>query len=76
MIPDRSLVRVGSRVSYEDMANPRRDGIVEEVIQHGGVTPSGLPLPRFTEYRVRWDEPRDGVEEVTSDLLQHGWRLL
>jgi hypothetical protein len=50
------------RVSYEDMANPRREGYVTGVDDRGwGV-----------QYRVRFD---DG--EVTySDLRQRGWKLV
>lgn len=53
-------VNVGTRVSYEDMANPRKEGTVEAVL------PSG-------EYRVQWDE---GAGETTSDLRQYGWYVL
>lgn len=49
-----------NRVSYEDMANPRRYGTVVECLESvWGV-----------EWRVRWD---DG-DETVSDLRQRGWR--
>lgn len=52
--------KVGNRVSYEDMANPRRCGrITERIHSRWG-----------TEWRVVWD---DGTETV-SDLKQAGWR--
>jgi hypothetical protein len=51
--------KLDMRVSYEDMANPRRDGKVIEV----RTTTWG------TQYVVRFD---DG-EETYSDLRQHGW---
>jgi hypothetical protein len=61
---------IGDRVSYEDMANPRRTGTVVEIVERGGETPSGLPLPTGTDYRVRFDD-RD---ETVSDLRQAGWK--
>lgn len=64
------LVRVGSHVSYEDMANPRRTG---EVVQIDG-----------DQYVVAWDDKSkfpaaDGVDPIvgtTSDLRQTGWHLV
>lgn len=50
---------LGDRVSYEDAANPRRVGIVIEVIEDG---------PR--QFRV-WFE---GGSRTVSDLRQHGWK--
>ena len=61
------------RVSYEDVANPRRHGTVVEVVPVMLVafTRSGRAMvPAGNEYLVRWD---DGTETV-SDLRQHGWR--
>jgi hypothetical protein len=52
--------KVGERVYYEDMANPRQDGVVVEL----KTTVWG------TQYAVQFD---DG--EITySDLRQHGWK--
>jgi hypothetical protein len=52
----------GQRVAYEDMANPRREGVIGTVL-----------TDRWgTQYHVIWD---DG-EDTTSDLRQHGWTLL
>jgi hypothetical protein len=70
----QDLIEEGSRVSYADAANPRKEGRVVEIIKRGGETPSGLPLPTGLEYRVKWDEADDG--ETVSDLRQHGWHLL
>lgn len=64
-------LNVGSRVSYEDMANPRQEGVVTEVLSDG-------------QYRVHFAavESQFGPEfglaenEITSDLRQHGWHLL
>jgi hypothetical protein len=64
--------KLGDRVSYEDMANPRRTGTVVETIEHGGTTPSGHPLPSSVEFRVRFDNR----EETVSDLRQAGWKRL
>lgn len=57
---------VGDLVSYEDQANPRREGEVLEILR-------STDLWTFaTQYRVRWNH--DGTETV-SDLRQPGWRL-
>jgi hypothetical protein len=55
------LARIGSHVSYEDMANPRRYGVVCDIRsdQWG------------TWFDVAW---RDG-HISTTDLRQRGWRL-
>lgn len=60
------MVEVGSRVSYEDMANPRREGRVSEIVDDG------------RSFVVVWDDEYrfDGVEGTESDLRQHGWFLL
>lgn len=63
---------VGDRVSYEDVANPRRTGTVVEIVERGGETPSGLPLPEGVEYRVRFDDR----SETVSDLRQVGWKRI
>lgn len=70
-IAAREALHEGTRVAYSDQANPRREGRIVEVIQRGGATPSGFALPTGEEYRVQWDDPRDG--ETVSDLRQHGW---
>lgn len=57
-------INVGSRVSYEDASNPRKEGAVEDVIPAGDFA--------SIQYRVRWE---DG-SSVTSDLRQAGWHLL
>lgn len=71
-IAAREALHVGTRVSYEDAANPRREGRIAEVIQTGGTTPSGFALPTGDEYRVVFD---DGSETI-SDLRQYGWHQL
>ena len=50
---------VGTRVGYEDMANPRRYGTVT-----AGLNPGGR------NYGITWD---DGTIDY-SDLRQSGWR--
>ena len=73
-------VQVGDRVSYEDMANPRRVGIVAEVIDSKW----------GRQYVVAWEPeyqfPFQGspsfpgagerVTGTTSDLRQAGWKWL
>lgn len=44
------VARVGQRVSYEDMANPRREGVVTEALRDG-------------EYAISWD---DGTETISD----------
>lgn len=56
--------KVGARVSYEDVANPRKIGTVVET----------LPSAWGTQYGVHWDDAADGVLDY-SDLRQAGWRL-
>jgi hypothetical protein len=72
------LIEVGTRVAYEDMANPRREGVVLEILEHGDKrTPSGLPIPGGTEYRIGWDSEYGWLgPETISDLRQHGWTML
>lgn len=55
------LVEVGTRVAYEDMANPRREGRVTAILRDG------------REFEVAWDGE---TETVTSDLRQPGWRIV
>lgn len=59
---------VGMRVSYDDVANPRRTGTVVAV----------NPSRWGTDYTVRWDEPvyETGATESRSDLAQYGWNLV
>ena len=54
----------GDRVSYEDMANPRKEGTIV-----GTKLGTRFSSPQF---QIRWD---DGSEDW-SDLLQHGWEKL
>lgn len=61
MIPTE-VVGIGSKVSYEDMANPRQVGEVVTVDLAGA----------GTEFGVRWE---DGTE-CSSDLRQSGWHLV
>jgi hypothetical protein len=56
--------KVGDRVSYEDMANPRRTGTVVEVVETPSETPGGLPLPQTPQYRVRWDDRDEVVSAI------------
>lgn len=55
-------VKVGDRVSYDDMANPRRVGTV--IAQVGN------------EWRVLWDDEAGTRSHTVSDLRQHGWNLV
>ena len=74
--PLASPVAVGLRVSYEDMANPRRTGTVTAVNESRW----GM------DYTVVWDEPytieAEGsypevtVRESRSDLAQYGWKTV
>lgn len=59
---DTSTVEIGQRVSYEDMANPRKVGTVVDV--HVGWGRS--------EFRVLFDDR----EDTTSDLRQAGWKAV
>lgn len=68
MIDHLQTVEVGTRVSYEDAANPRRVGAVTEIDES-----------RWgTNYHVEWDEQHrfDGVAGTYADLRQHGWHLV
>lgn len=62
----RELVEVGTRVAYEDAANPRREGRVVAIYDDG------------RDYGVEWDEGYrfDDVAATTSDLRQSGWTLI
>ena len=65
-------IQVGTKVSYEDMANPRRVGTVAAITRWGscqGVEQVGVG--GSVEYRVEWDE---GGSDY-SDLRQRGWRI-
>lgn len=72
MIPRIEDVEVGTRVAYEDGANPRREGRVIAILNDG------------REFAVEWDERfrfplvggNDPILGTTSDLRQHGWRQL
>lgn len=57
---------IGDRVSYEDMANPRREGTIVQTMN----TPFGV------QYLVEWDDrvTESLVAQVWSDLRQHGWK--
>lgn len=56
-----SAITIGTRVSYEDMANPLREGTVIEIaLALGG------------QYVIRWD---DGSIAM-SDCRQHGWKVV
>lgn len=55
-------LRTGTRVSYEDMANPLREGTVAEILESLW----------GTQYRVAFD---DGTE-TTSDCRQRGWKVM
>lgn len=52
----------GDRVAYEDMANPRREGIINAM----------LTTRWGTEFEVCWDDGGGAV----SDLRQNGWKLV
>lgn len=55
---------VGTRVAYEDMANPLCEGVVCDI----ETTRWG------TSYMIAWCGHRAG-EISPTDLRQHGWRL-
>jgi hypothetical protein len=68
--------KVGDRVSYEDMANPRQEGVVTEVVP---VSANGDHWE--SQYRVAFeaslskfgDEYGLPARETVSDLRQNGW---
>lgn len=56
---------VGMRVSYEDMANPRKAGEVVDVVRSAwGV-----------QYAIRWDAHPAPAPLDYSDCRQSGWRI-
>jgi hypothetical protein len=58
---DYTEFKVGARVAYEDMANPRREGtIIEIALALGG------------QFVIRWD---NGAIDL-SDCRQAGWSLI
>lgn len=63
-MPITSQIKVGDRVFYQDVANPRADGVVVEVLPD-------------SQYRVVFDDSQydsEAVDAVTvSDLRQYGW---
>lgn len=65
---EATMLGKGARVSYEDMANPRREGTIVEVRRFG---PSG------TEYRIFWSDKRAGLDDDSwSDCRQAGWKVI
>ena len=71
-------VTVGTRVSYQDMHNPRRVGTVTAIDSSAG----------RARYTVAWDEPLTlpahvsddltvevEIAETTSDLRTCGWKV-
>jgi hypothetical protein len=61
---DLEALSVGDRVCYEDMANPRCEGVIADIHkQHWG-----------TQYIVAWCGYRAG-EISYSDCRQSGWKL-
>lgn len=62
----RGVAEVGERVAYEDMANPRREGVVIDWLD------LDLRFGGSRQYQIRWD---DGTESV-SDCKQYGWTLV
>jgi hypothetical protein len=84
-----SEVKVGDKVSYEDVWNPRRRGTVVAIeasiaIEHDGTKITRRRDMRCLEFTIRWDEPVPSgttefatkEEESTSDMRQRGWRLV
>lgn len=70
-VMETTKIQVGTRVSYEDMANPRRSGTIAGITRWGhsqGVEQVGIGGQ--AEYRIEWD---DGASDY-SDLRQGGWR--
>ena len=55
-------IKIGTEVSYEDMANPLRNGQVSDIVtsQQG------------TQYEIIWE---DGTVDY-SDLRQRGWTVV
>lgn len=83
MIDKLEIIEVGTRVAYEDAANPRREGRVIKIYDDG------------LQFGIEWDEESrdDGGSTVfagdtlvaetrrvelgtVSDLRQHGWTIL
>jgi hypothetical protein len=66
--------QIGDRLSYEDMANPLREGKVVDC----------LDSEYGREFVVAFDEVHDPVTDeivsparvATSDCRQHGWNLV
>ena len=59
-----ALRTIGTRVSYEDVCNPRKPGTVID-------TDTGA---WGTQYVVQWDDAPEGPHQWT-DLRQSGWRV-
>ena len=57
-------IAIGTKVSYEDMANPLCEGIVADI----ETTRWG------TQYVIAWNGHRAG-RVSTSDLRQRGWKI-
>jgi hypothetical protein len=57
-------IQIGSRVSYEDMANPHCEGVIAD-IETGRCG---------TQYIVAWNGYRAG-EISHTDLRQRGWTV-
>lgn len=57
-------IKVGTNVSYEDMANPRCSGVVCDIETNR----------LGTQYVIAWKGYRAG-EVSHSDLRQRGWRV-
>ena len=62
MNSDNNSREIDTRISYEDMANPKREGTIAAII----TTKWG------TQYKVNFD---DGTETI-SDCRQAGWKVL
>lgn len=70
-MPIKSAVAAGTLVSYQDMANPKRVGIVVEVRSSRQTLSSGVQIPQ-SPYGIRWE---NGTFSFSS-LGQHGWSIL
>lgn len=70
-IADLTEIKVGSRVAYEDMANPRRVGRVVSLADDGS---AGVAWEERSQFPVEGSD--DPIVGTVSDLRQHGWNLL
>jgi hypothetical protein len=61
---EMTQAKLGDRVSYEDRANPKRAGMVADIM----VSQWG------TQFVIAWQDAEGGLS--VSDLRQYGWKLV